>query len=70
MGMFKYILHFERKWIRIVRGRFNKLMRNINLIGGVYLLDFFTEDEIKYKCINYINEIINDEEKEKVEKII
>lgn len=68
MGMFKSILHFERKGIRIGRGRFNKLMKKLNLIGGVYLLDFFTEDEIKYKCINYLNEIINDEDKEKIEK--
>lgn len=63
IGMFKAILEFERNGQRILRKRFNKLIKKLNLIGGAYLLDFFTEDEIKEKCIEYLKEIIKEEEK-------
>ncbi|QGU95444.1 hypothetical protein GOM49_10400 [Clostridium bovifaecis] len=58
-GMFKAILEFERKGVKVSRTKLKELMKHINILGGSYLLDFFTEDEIKNKCIEYLDKIID-----------
>lgn len=64
LGMFKAILEFERKGIKIARTRLNELMKYINILGGSYLLDYFSENEIKKKCINYLEKITYKKDKE------
>ena len=56
-GMFKAILEFERKGIKISRKKLNELMKYINILGGSYLLDSFTEEEIKVKSMQYLEKI-------------
>lgn len=58
LGMFKAILEFERKGYRISRNKLKRIMKEINILGGSYLLDFYSEDEIKKKCIEIIKRYI------------
>ncbi|MDD3241991.1 MAG: DUF6339 family protein [Bacilli bacterium] len=66
-GMFKAILEFERRGIKISRRKLKDLMKYINILGGSYLLDFFTENEIKEKSVEYLEKITGNQN-EKVEK--
>lgn len=54
LGMFKAILEYEKKGHKITRKSLNKLMKEINVLGGSYLLDFYSEDEIKEKCLEIL----------------
>lgn len=54
LGMFKAILEYEKKGHKIARTSLNKLIKEINLYGGSYLLDFYGEEEIKEKCLKIL----------------
>lgn len=68
MGMFKAILEFEKMGIKIRRNRLNELIKYLNILGGTYLLDTFNEDEIKEKCLSYLNRMLSDEIDKQVQK--
>lgn len=57
LGMFKAILEYESNGHKIARTSLKKLMKEINVLGGSYLLDFYSEDEIKEKCLHILCKI-------------
>ena len=56
--MFKAILEYEKSGYKISRTKLKELMKMINVLGGSYLLDFYSEDEIRKKCLNMLSKIV------------
>lgn len=54
LGMFKAILEYEIGGHKVSRPKLKELMKQINVLGGSYLLDFYSEEEIKKKCLSVL----------------
>ena len=57
LGMLKAIVDSEEKGIKIKRKEFKEIIKYLNIIGGTYLLDFFSEKEIYDMCIRRIEKM-------------
>lgn len=57
IGMLKAIVDSEKKGIKIKRKKFKEIIKHLNIIGGTYLLDSFSEKEIYDICIKKINKM-------------
>lgn len=55
--MLKAIVDSEEKGIKIKRKEFKEIIKYLNIIGGTYLLDFFSEKEIYDMCIRRIEKM-------------
>ena len=53
--MFKAILEYENNGHKVSRPKLKELMKQINVLGGSYLLDFYSEEEIKEKCLKILS---------------
>lgn len=56
-GMFKAILEYENNGHKVSRPKLKELMKQINVLGGSYLLDFYSEEEIKEKCLKILSNV-------------
>lgn len=57
LGMLKAIVDAQRSGKSIKRKAFKEIIKHLNIIGGTYLLDSFTEKEIYDICSKRINKI-------------
>ncbi|MDO4793673.1 MAG: DUF6339 family protein [Filifactor alocis] len=51
------IAEIERAGTQVGRSRFLELIRYINLLGGVIILDYLSEEELKNKILNHYYEV-------------
>lgn len=58
MGMLSAIVDMEKKGYRVRRQEQNQLIKYFNILGGTYILDLFSEDEIYKKATKKLNEIL------------
>lgn len=61
------IADLERKGYKISRESFLELIRYVNQIGGIIILDYLSQDELKDKIMNHFFEINHIEQKHLVE---
>jgi hypothetical protein len=52
------LLEFEKQGIIINRETFNEVIKYLNVLGGTYILDYFTEQEISDKVTKKLEQII------------
>lgn len=58
LALLKAILDIENKNEKISRQEYQALLRYLNMIGGTFILDYLSEDEIKGKLIKYYDTAI------------
>lgn len=53
LAYLKAVIDIENKGEKVNREVYRELVRYLNLIGGTFILDYLSEDEIKLKIVNY-----------------
>jgi hypothetical protein len=52
------LLEFEKQGTLINRDTFKEITKYLNVLGGTYILDYFTEKELSEKITKKIKQII------------
>ncbi|MBU3207902.1 hypothetical protein KPL33_13115 [Clostridium algidicarnis] len=63
LGMLRAIVDTEKRGYRVKRQEQNQLIKYFNILGGTYILDLFSEDEIYEKAIKKLNKMFSLDEK-------
>lgn len=58
LALIKAILDIENKNGKISRQEYQALLRYLNMIGGTFILDYLSEDEIREKLVKYYDTTI------------
>lgn len=58
LALIKAILDIENENGKISRQEYQALLRYLNMIGGTFILDYLSEDEIKTKIVKYYDSTI------------
>lgn len=66
LALIKAILDIEDENGKISRQEYQALLRYLNMIGGTFILDYLSEDEIKAKLVKYYNTSIKSNQQKKV----
>lgn len=63
LGMLRAIVDMEKIGYRVKRQEQNELIKHFNILGGTYILDIFSEDEIYEQVTKKLNRIFSVNEK-------
>lgn len=59
-AVLKSFVKIEKKGIKISREQFREILRYVNILGGIILLDYLTEEELMKRIINHFFEVNKD----------
>lgn len=58
-ALLKAIIYIEQRDVKVIREQWRELLRYLNMISGVIILDYLSENELKEKIIMHYKEINN-----------